>query len=83
MHRLMARPMAKREMSVTSQVLAHNHNWRLTCNTSRAGHITYFLAKKSGYIEPYKDETEAFAACERRGLKISVRKDVKERPPEA
>lgn len=67
--------MAKKEISVTSQKLVSNGQWRLTCNTTRFGHITYFLTKKeSGYIEHYTDEAEAFAACESRGLKIAVRK---------
>lgn len=67
--------MAKKEVCVTSQVISSDSRWRLTCNTSRLGQITYFLAKKgSGYIEPYLDEGAAFDACEKRGLKIVVKK---------
>lgn len=67
--------MAKREVCVTSQTIASDSKWRLTCNTSRLGQTTYFLAKKgSGYIEPYADEDMAFEACEKRGLKIVVKK---------
>jgi hypothetical protein len=69
-------------VSSTWQVIASNSDWKLTCYTSyHTDTITWILRKKrdargreSGYIEPYTDENLAFAACEKYGLKIEVRK---------
>jgi hypothetical protein len=74
--------MSKKNATATGQVIASNSDWKLTCYTSHhTGTITWILRKKrdakgreSGYIEPYADEALAFAACEKYGLKIEVRK---------
>lgn len=72
--------MAKKTTS-TGQIIAANSQWKLTCYTNHAQAVTWILRKKidakgreSGYIEPYTDEALAFAACEKYGLKIEVRK---------
>lgn len=73
--------MAKKIATSTGQVIASNSQWKLTCYTNHADIVTWILRKKidangreSGYIEPYEDEALAFAACEKHGLKIEVRK---------
>lgn len=72
--------MAKKA-AATGQVIAANSDWKLTCYTNHTSTITWILRKKrdakgreSGYIEPHTDETLAFAACEKYGLKIEGRK---------
>lgn len=74
-------PMAKKTATSTGQVIVSNTGWKLTCYTNHRDTATWILRKKidakgreSGYIETYTDETAAFAACERHGLKIEVRK---------
>jgi hypothetical protein len=73
--------MAKKTTTQIGQIIASNSDWKLTCYTNHSSAVTWILRKKrdakgreSGYIEPYTDETLAFAACEKHGLKIEVKK---------
>jgi len=71
--------------TVTSQLIAENDNWRLSCNTATTGFgaVTWVMKKKrpdnpkgkfeeSAFIKAFADEDEMLEYAEAVGLKIKT-----------